>query len=326
MLNLPPVCPVTDPRLAVGIAEQIAWFGAAGAPLVGFHGGNLGLEAQRVELARALEDAEENGGWPSVCLLHGSPDLEMREVLPELGPACLDVRIGAEAFEASCARLRALGIAPIAAGAVDLAAAEACYGAGAESLLVPGAPDTLRGRLWKAQRLRWRCRPPFLKGQGVALIGGSGSGKSTLARELGACLGLPVLDLDDDIVRRAGKPIPRIFAEDGEPAFRALESDLTCEAFRAEAVLALGGGAWEDEAVRRAARASGFALLWIAEDPGRVWRRIAQDPARPLAQERAVFLGRWRARTPRWMEAPMVLPLGRTMSQVARALSASLEG
>ncbi|HWQ08617.1 MAG TPA: shikimate kinase [Holophaga sp.] len=320
MLNLPPVCPVTDPRLPLGLEEQVARFGAAGAPLVGFQGG----DGQGEALARALAASEANGGWPAVCLVHASPDLAVPRTLPELGPACLDARMGAEALRASCAGLRSLGIAPVAEGEVDLAAAEACFRAGAESLLISGAPEALRGRLWKAQRLRWRCRPPLRKGQGVALVGGSGSGKSTLARELGACLGLPVQDLDDVIARRAGKPIPRIFAEDGEPAFRALESDITCEAFRAPAVLALGGGAWEDEAVRRAARASGFALLWIAEDPGRVWRRIAQDPGRPLAQERAVFLGRWRARTPRWMEVPMVLPLGRTMSQVARALGASL--
>jgi shikimate kinase len=75
-----------------------------------------------------------------------------------------------------------------------------------------------------------------------------------------------------------------------------------------------------DAAVRQAAFASGYALLWIAENPDRIWRRVAQDPARPLTQERATFLARWQSRMPRWMEAPMLLPLGRTPGQLAKAL------
>jgi shikimate kinase len=175
-------------------------------------------------------------------------------------------------------------------------------------------------RLWKAQLACWQVRPPFRKGQGIALVGGSGCGKSTLARKLGSHLGLPVLDLDTVAAARAGKPIARIFAEDGEPAFRKLEAEVTAEAMASPAVLALGGGAWETAAIREAARRHDCAVLWIAEEPSRVWNRIARDPERPLAQEREVFIQRWRTRMPRWMEQPMVLPLGRTAEQLAAVL------
>ncbi len=77
------------------------------------------------------------------------------------------------------------------------------------------------------------------------LYGPSGSGKSTLGRRLAEALGLPFVDLDEEIVRIAGKPIPAIFAEQGEAAFRRLESaalEAVCRA-PAEQVVALGGGA-----------------------------------------------------------------------------------
>jgi len=231
-----------------------------------------------------------------------------------------------ETLARGCSILEGKGIAPVAFGALTLEDAQDCYRAGAEALTMGAAVLSASGPsdlLWEAQRRRWRFRPPFQRGQGVALIGGSGCGKSTLARLLGARLHLPVRDLDEAVVRRARKPISRIFAEDGEQAFRTMETEATCEAFRSAAVLALGGGAWESEAIRNAALESGFAVLWIADDPGRIWRRVAQDPVRPLSQEREAFLARWSVRTPKWMEAPVLLPLGRAPWQLVDALSGS---
>ena len=59
----------------------------------------------------------------------------------------------------------------------------------------------------------------------IALTGFMGCGKSSVGRELSTLLGLPVVDLDQDIVRRAGRSIADIFAEDGESFFRDLETD-----------------------------------------------------------------------------------------------------
>lgn len=80
--------------------------------------------------------------------------------------------------------------------------------------------------------------------RGVALGGFMGVGKSTVGPLLAQRLGLPFVDLDDEIVSRAGESISDIFANHGESAFRALESD----AIRASCqspphVLSLGGGA-----------------------------------------------------------------------------------
>ena len=61
----------------------------------------------------------------------------------------------------------------------------------------------------------------------VYLVGMPGSGKSVVGKELAGRLGVPFVDLDDQIEREAGKPIREIFAEDGEraTALRRLAGD-----------------------------------------------------------------------------------------------------
>ncbi|MDQ6604790.1 MAG: iron-containing alcohol dehydrogenase, partial [Chloroflexota bacterium] len=79
--------------------------------------------------------------------------------------------------------------------------------------------------------------------QRIVLVGLSGSGKSTVARRLAERLGWRAVDSDDLLEQRAGKPIPRVFAEDGEAAFRALESVALADACREpQTVVATGGG------------------------------------------------------------------------------------
>ena len=86
----------------------------------------------------------------------------------------------------------------------------------------------------------------------VVLVGLSGSGKSTIGRRLAERLGRPLVDTDDLIVQRAGMPIPRLFVERGEPAFRALEREVVADAAAGEpAVIATGGGAPIDAENRR---------------------------------------------------------------------------
>lgn len=78
----------------------------------------------------------------------------------------------------------------------------------------------------------------------LLLCGYMGSGKSTIAQLLGKATGLPSIDLDDIIEKKAGKTIPQLFAEDGEIKFRRLEHENLKELMLTDGgfVLSLGGG------------------------------------------------------------------------------------
>ena len=93
----------------------------------------------------------------------------------------------------------------------------------------------------------------------LVLIGMPGSGKTTVGRELARLSGKPFVDLDEEIVRKAGKPIPEIFASQGEGPFRQLEHEVLTEACsRSGQIIATGGGAvlWSENraAMRRTGR------------------------------------------------------------------------
>lgn len=79
----------------------------------------------------------------------------------------------------------------------------------------------------------------------VILTGFMGTGKSSVARSLARATGRPLLDLDAEIVGREGRSINEIFAAEGEPSFRALETaELRRLAGRPDGfILATGGGA-----------------------------------------------------------------------------------
>ena len=77
----------------------------------------------------------------------------------------------------------------------------------------------------------------------IVLVGMPGCGKTTVGRELARLSGKPLVDLDEEIVRRAGKPIPEIFRSEGEGAFRDLESRVLADACaQGGQIIATGGG------------------------------------------------------------------------------------
>lgn len=118
---------------------------------------------------------------------------------------------------------------------------------------------------------------PHIVDQSIYLIGYRGSGKTTVARELAVRLSYDFIDADDEIEERAGKSIAAIFAEDGEAAFRALESDVVADLCRLRrAVVSLGGGAVMNETNRTAIRFAG-TVVWLTANVETLANRLATD-------------------------------------------------
>ena len=79
--------------------------------------------------------------------------------------------------------------------------------------------------------------------ENIILIGMPGSGKSSVAAALSQMLSRKCVDSDEEIIRRAGKSIPEIFAESGEEAFRQLESEVIRDLGKESGlIIATGGG------------------------------------------------------------------------------------
>ncbi len=77
----------------------------------------------------------------------------------------------------------------------------------------------------------------------IALIGFMGTGKTAVGKVLAEKLGRKFVELDSLIEQKAGKSIPQIFQQDGEPAFRELEIEVTKEISTGKnLVIACGGG------------------------------------------------------------------------------------
>lgn len=120
--------------------------------------------------------------------------------------------------------------------------------------------------------------------QHVVLIGMMGAGKSTIGRALAERMRRTLLDTDQMVESRAGRSVRRIFADDGEAVFRAMETAALGEALAASppVVVAAAGGVVLAEANRSALAASGAKVVWLCASPALLARRTARGGHRPL--------------------------------------------
>lgn len=126
----------------------------------------------------------------------------------------------------------------------------------------------------------------------IVLIGYRGSGKSTIGKRLADRLWQPFVDVDDLIVKKAGKNIKQIFEQDGEPAFRELEAEAVREVCKlSEHVIGLGGGTLGREANRQAIRDAGHKVIYLKCEPAELHRRIQSDPQSAETRPNLTALG-----------------------------------
>ncbi len=121
-----------------------------------------------------------------------------------------------------------------------------------------------------------------LSGKPIFLAGFMATGKSKVGPVLADRLGRVFLDTDDMVEAAAGKSIPEVFAEDGEPIFRSLEHDCVVRASQmAGAVIALGGGAVTQEANWETIRRTGVSVC-LRADAETIFARVTRKGERPL--------------------------------------------
>jgi shikimate kinase len=118
----------------------------------------------------------------------------------------------------------------------------------------------------------------------IFLIGFMGTGKTTIGNALANALGWSVVDSDHEIVQRAGRDIPAIFAAEGEAFFRELESNVLADlATRTQTVITTGGGAVLASQNRDLMQQTGLVVC-LEATVEEIVRRVSTDSNRPLLQ------------------------------------------
>lgn len=117
----------------------------------------------------------------------------------------------------------------------------------------------------------------------VVLVGMMGAGKTTVGSRLARRLDRPFVDSDVEVERRSTRTVRQIFEEEGEAAFRALESEVLAEALASEepSVIAAAGGTVLDGLNRRRMR-EGAVVVFLDARAADLVGRVGGDDHRPL--------------------------------------------
>ena len=109
-----------------------------------------------------------------------------------------------------------------------------------------------------------------------------GTGKSAVGKVLARELNKEFIELDSLIKQRAGKPIPEIFQQDGEVAFRELEIEITKEvSVNKNQVIACGGGIVLNKInIDRLKKDS--VIVYLTASPRVIMKRVSNGSERPL--------------------------------------------
>jgi shikimate kinase len=142
-----------------------------------------------------------------------------------------------------------------------------------------------------------------------------GVGKTSVGRRLAQTLQLPFCDADEEIERAAGRSVADIFAELGEPEFRAGERRVITRLLgEPPHVLATGGGAFMNPETR-ALLLERALVVWLKADLDVLVRRVGRKDTRPLLRGRdpREVLGRLMTeRYPAYAQAHLTVETGDT--------------
>ena len=146
----------------------------------------------------------------------------------------------------------------------------------------------------------------------IVIVGFMGCGKTAVAHALARRLNLPMVDLDRTIAKQHGRTAAQLIREDGEPAFRAIETKTLHQLLEAgrRGVIALGGGAWITDVNRKLIDQYSCTSVWLDTPFELCWQRIeASEEDRPLGRTREQAEQLYRARKPVYQQATIRVPV-----------------
>ena len=146
----------------------------------------------------------------------------------------------------------------------------------------------------------------------VYLTGFMGAGKTTVGRLLSRRLDWPFIDLDAEVESVAGCSVRDLFANRGEPAFRALEHQaLAATLEREDAVVAVGGGTLTFAANRELVNNRGL-VVWLNPPFSVIQQRIGAQGKddRPLFRDEHQALALYQERLPTYRTADSTIDIG----------------
>lgn len=121
----------------------------------------------------------------------------------------------------------------------------------------------------------------------LVLVGLMGAGKTTVGRVVAEQLGRPFVDSDAAIEAATGRTVREIWLDDGEPAYRAMESAALRDALADDApsVIAAAGGVVLSADNRAALAGPRTVVVWLTADVATLVRRAGRDDHRPLLDD-----------------------------------------
>lgn len=135
----------------------------------------------------------------------------------------------------------------------------------------------------------------------VVITGFMGCGKTHVAREVAQRLDVAMVDLDERITQNTGRSPAQLIVEEGEAAFREIESATLREVLQNgdAKVVSLGGGAWIQETNRALIAEYGCTSVWLDVPFELCWSRIeSSDEDRPLGKTREQAFALYEQRRP----------------------------
>lgn len=134
----------------------------------------------------------------------------------------------------------------------------------------------------------------------IILIGFMGAGKTLVGQTLAQKRDVGFFDVDHEIEKAANKTIPNIFSEDGEAAFRDIETQVLQQAVRFPGIVATGGGSVDRPENVAILKQSGATIIYLYGPLEDTIKRLLPEKQRPLLNQKSTlaFFELWQKRDP----------------------------